>query len=304
MKLNDISIAEIKAEAQHLWQRANRWSDGWLGVIPEAIQQFGETQASQAAAALAYYTFFSLFPLLLVLVVISSFFLTGDQAYQETINFIQDAIPASQSLIEQNIRQVLELRGQVGLIGVVGLLWSASGAFSTLAYNIDLAWPQAEERNFLEKRLVALGMMGVIFLLLWLSLAATTLEELLPRLEIPLFGGVAIYETSLWAIAIQILPWLFSFLMFLSLYRWAPHTDVRWRAALGGAALGGLGWEVAKNGFAWYLRSGLANYQLVYGSLGTVVALLFWIYISGMLALFGAHLTAAIDHHLAQQEAQ
>lgn len=304
MKLNDISITKIKTEAQHLWQRAKRWSDGWLGVIPGAIRQFGETRASQAAAALAYYTFFSLFPLLLVLVSISSFFLTGDQAYQETINFIQDAIPASQSLIEQNIQRVLDVRGQVSLIGVIGLLWSASGAFSTLAYNIDLAWPRAEERNFLEKRLVALGMMGVIFLLLWLSLAATTLEQLLPRLESPLFGGVAIYETPLWAIAIQILPWLFSFLMFLSLYRWTPHTDVRWRAALGGAALGGVGWELAKNGFAWYLRSGLANYQLVYGSLGTVVALLFWIYISGMLALFGAHLTAAIDRHLAQQEAQ
>lgn len=296
MKLNDMSVTKITEAAQQLWHRLDDGSGGWLGVIKDAFERFGEMRASQAAAALAYYAFFSLFPLLLVLVGISSFFLKGDHAYQETINFIQDAIPASQSLIEQNIQRVLEMRGQFSLIGAIGLLWSASGAFTTLAYNIDLAWRTAEARNFLEKRLVALGMMGVIFLLLWLSLAATTLEQVLPRL--------GIYDAQLWAIAIQILPWIFSLLMFLALYRWVPNTDVRWRSALGGAVVAGLGWELAKGGFTWYLRSGLVNYQLVYGSLGTVVALLFWIYLSGMVALFGAHLSAAIDRHLTPQEAR
>ncbi len=303
MKLNDMSITKIKEEAQQLWQRLDDGSGGWLGVIQDAFERFGEMRASQAAAALAYYAFFSLFPLLLVLVAVSSFFLAGDQAYQETITFIQDAIPASQSLIEQNVQRVLELRGRISLIGLVGLIWSASGAFTTLALNIDLAWRSTKSRGFLEERLLALGMMGMVFLLLWLSLAATTLEELLSYLEIPLFGGVAIYDTLLWAVAVQILPWLFSFLMFLALYRWTPNSDVRWHAAFGGAAVAGLGWEFAKSGFAWYIKSGMAGYQLVYGSLGTVVALLFWIYISGMLALFGAHLTAAIDRHLAEGEA-
>lgn len=304
MKLKNMSITKIKGEAQSVWQRVNDWSGGWLGAFRDAIQQFGEMRAAQAAAGLAYYTFFSLFPLLLVLVAISGFFLKGDQAYQETINFIQDAIPASQSLIEQNVQRVLELRGRVSLIGLVGLLWAASGAFTILAHNINLAWHTAESRNFLEKRLVALGMVGVIFFLLWLSLLATTLERLLPRLEIPLFGGVAIYETLLWSTVVQVLPWIFSFLMFFALYRWVPNTDVRWRAALGGAAVAGLGWELAKSGFAWYLSSGLVRYRLVYGSLGTVVALLFWIYLSGMVALFGAHLSAAIDRHLAKREAR
>jgi membrane protein len=261
-------------------------------------------RATQAAAGLAYYTFFSLFPLLLVLVAIYSFFLEGDQAYQETIHFIRNALPASQSLIEQNVQRVLELRGRVSLIGVIGLLWSASGAFTILAHNINLAWHTAESRNFLEKRLVALGMVGAIFLLLWLSLMGTTLEQLLPRLEIPLFGGVAIYDTLLWSVTIQVLPWIFSMLMFFALYRWVPNTDVHWRAALSGAAVAGLGWELAKNGFTWYVSSGLVRYRLVYGSLGTVVALLFWIYLSGMVALFGAHLSAAVDRHLARGEAR
>jgi membrane protein len=55
-----------------------------------------------------------------------------------------------------------------------------------------------------------------------------------------------------------------------------------------------LAWEIAASAFTWFLSSGLASYQLVYGSLGTVVALMVWIYVGSSIILFGAHLSAAI----------
>ncbi|HKJ39496.1 MAG TPA: YhjD/YihY/BrkB family envelope integrity protein, partial [Anaerolineales bacterium] len=79
------------------------------------------------------------------------------------------------------------------------------------------------------------------------------------------------------------------------LYRWAPATNVRWSATFWGALAASVLWRAATAGFGWYVSSGLGRYQLVYGSLGAIVALLFLIYIVSSITLFGAHLSAAID---------
>ena len=290
-----------QTQLQLLYAKANEWSGGTLRILRDALERFGETRATQAAASLAYYIFFSLFPLLLVLISLTSSVLRSDQAQQRTISFIQDAVPVSQQLLEQNINRVLELRGTVGIIGLVSLLWSASGAFTILSQNINRAWTRAEDLNFLEKRLVGFGIIGGIVLLLLLSLASTMLVNLLPQLTTPL-QKLGINVSNLWGLAARLISWVFTFGMFLALYRWVPNTEVSWQAAAWGAGVAGLGWELAKAGFVWYLRSGLAGYELIYGSLGTVVALLFWIYLSGNIALLGAYISASVDQALAKVE--
>jgi membrane protein len=243
---------------------------------------------------MAYYAVFSLFPLLLVLIAVGSLVLESQPAQREVLVSVTEAFPFSQGLIERNIERLLALRGPGGLAGILGWLWSASGVFTTLAYNVNRAWPAAEARNFLERRLVALGMVAALVGLLALSLISTTALGLLHLFDVPLWGNVSVYETRLWALSSKLIPWLFTFLMFLALYRWVPNTDVRWRPALWGALVAAVAWELAKNGFAWYLGSGWADYQVVYGSLATVIVLMFWVYISGLIVLLGAHLSAAI----------
>jgi len=83
-------------------------------------------------------------------------------------------------------------------------------------------------------------------------------------------------------------------LMLLGLYRWVPSALVRWPEATVGALVATGAMEVTTRGFSWYLRSGLARYELIYGSLGAVVALLLWIYLNSLILLFGAHLSAAV----------
>jgi membrane protein len=69
---------------------------------------------------------------------------------------------------------------------------------------------------------------------------------------------------------------------------------VRWWEAFWGALVATLAGEIATRGFTWYLSSGIVQYELVYGSLGAIVALMLWIYIGGWIVLFGAHLSAAV----------
>jgi membrane protein len=292
-------MADLTDKLEATYERADRLSGGTLSLLRKTVDRFGKERAAQAAAGMAYYAFFSLFPLLLFLVAAGSFFLERGQVFRQAIDLVGNAIPNAQNLIERNLDMVLQLRGPVGLVGLVGALWSASGFFAILGYNLNLAWPGAEPRSFFEKRLVALGMVGVLaallILLLILSLFSTSLLNLMSRLQVPILGTVSVYESPLWAIFSNLLPWLFSWLLFVGLYRWVPNTEVRWPAVLWSAFVAALAWQLAAEAFAWYLNSGLARYQLVYGSLGTVVALLFWIYVSSWIILFGAHLCATID---------
>ena len=89
--------------------------------------------------------------------------------------------------------------------------------------------------------------------------------------------------------------WLIIFLVFLTLYHRIPMRRVKWSATVWGALIASLAWKAVTAGFAWYLGSSFGQYQLVYGSLGAIVAFLFLIYIISLITLFGAHLSAAIE---------
>jgi len=291
----------ISKQLKEWYGGVNRFSGGRLDFLKTALGTFADTRASQAAASLAYYAFFSLFPLLLVLISGGSYFLNSQQVYQDVTQFVQEAIPVSTQLIDENLQQVLDVRGTVGIISLMTLLWSASGVFTNLAYSINLAWPGASRRNFLEKRLVGLGMIAGLSGLLILFLALEWLIDLVP---FPDTSSTSFSDLGLWRYFSNLGSWLTIFLLFLILYHWVPTADVRWNATLWGALIASIAWKLATSGFSWYLRSGLGRYQLVYGSLGAIVALLFLIFIVSMITLFGAHLSAAIDRWTKEQIAE
>jgi membrane protein len=284
----------VKGALRRFYQRLNRVTGGVPRTLRATFESFGDARAGEAAAGMAYYALFSLFPLTLSLVAIASFVLEREQAVQQTIRLIRQAFPVSQSLIVENIQEVLELRGPLGLIGLIGTLWSASGFFTILTRNVNRAWPGATQRSFWVRRLIALAMIAILFGLLIVSLVATTVLNVISQLQIPLLDSSMIYETPLWPIISTLIPWLPLFILFVALYRWVPNTQVPRSAALLPAFVVSAVWQIGAAIFAWYVSSGLAPYHVIYGSLGTIIALIFWIYLSSWLILIGAHLSATI----------
>lgn len=287
----------VKGALAGIYERLNKVSGGLPQILRHTFQGFGEARGSEAAAGMAYYALFSLFPLTLSLVALGSFVLERQQAADQTIHLIRQAIPVSQSLIVENVQQVLDLRGPLGLVGLVGTLWSASGFFSILTGNVNRAWPGATERSFLGRRLVALAMIAMLFGLLIVSLLSTTALNVLSQLKIPLRDSGSLYDTALWPVLATLVPWLLTLLLFVALYRWVPNTEVPGPAAFWPALFVASVWQIGANVFSWYVSSGLASYQVVYGSLGTIVALMFWIYLSSWLILLGAQLSVAIARY-------
>lgn len=297
--LSIYSSLKIKSKitGQAIYRQADRLGRDAFTILLRTIQNFNEAYAGEAAASIAYYTLLSVFPLLIFLVGFVSSVLESKSVQLLVLNFVEEALPASPQLtrfVNQNIQQVLAVRDTIELAGAIGLLWSATAVFSNLAHNINRAWHTARKRNFLFKRLIALAMVASLTALLILWVLATTIFNLLPWFEVPIMGGVVIYNTYAWSFISRLVPWFVIFVTFLNLYRWIPNTKVRWVEAIWGAGVASVGWELVGSAFSWYLTSGLAQYQLIYGSLGALAALMLWIYLNSMLVLFGAHLSATI----------
>ena len=276
---------------KELTKRINELSGNRFSILENAIQTFTEKQAAQASAGLAYYSIFSIFPLLLVFIAAGSYFIDTDQVFNIVTQFIQRALPISRQVINENLQEILQARGTAGLISIVTLLWSASGMFTNLAYNINLAWSRAARRNFLQNRLIGLWMIAGLIGLIVLSLILGWITQRLPHMDIA-------HASPSYVLLLRLVSafgsWLMIFLVFLALYHWIPTRHVPWRATLWGALLASLAWKVVTTSFGWYLNS-FGRYQLVYGSLGAIVAFLFLIYIISLITLFGAHLSAAIE---------
>ncbi len=277
-----------------LYNLANWLTGGILGIVCDAFRHFGSASAAEAAASITFYAFFSLFPFLLALIVGGSFVLESEQVQEWVFDVVAKAVPVAERLIERNIQGVLARRGTVGLIALASLVWSASSVLTILARNINRAWPSAETRSFVENRLMALGMVTGLVALLVISSVSNAVFNVLARFSVPLGGGVSMGETPWWTTLLSAVPRMFLFLALLGLYRWVPNAKVKWSDAFWGALVAAPAGELATNGFSWYLSTGIIKYELVYGSLGTVVALMLWIYIGVLILLFGAHLSAAI----------
>lgn len=321
MSMRDSASDLRKRMVEDLLRRfdhADRRSRGTLRLLTATFKSMSETESWDAAAAIAYYSLFSLFPMLILLVILGTLFLESEENYHQLMNFISGILPPAESLAKENIQviqdlgdklnmhlplrdllqenfnQILHLRLPVGIAATAGLFWSATGVFVILSRNIDRAWSNSKGRNPLEWRLVGIAMVGSLLIgLIILSMVVVSLLGLLDYgLGLLLGEGIAYHMPLESKLLYRLFPDAVIFIAFTILYWWAPKVDVRWSDAAFGAFVAALCWELSKMGFAWYLESGLSNHMLVYGSLGTVVILMLWIYLSGLICLFGAHLVA------------
>lgn len=280
----------IPNRLKELLRHADRLTGKRLSILASALEGFSDARAAHAAAALSYYALLSLFPLILVLVAGGSQFLASEQVYLRVTRLFQQTLPVSPEVIDDNLRQVLELRGTVGLLGLLALLWPASSVFTHLAHNVSLAWPPAARRNSLQRQLAGLAAVAGLSLLFVLSLVLDGAAKTLHLFDLPPSSAFDLQK----ALA-GLLSWLVLFVSFFALYRWIPASPAGWGATLLAALVASAGWKLASAGFAWFLESGLVSYRLIYGSLGALVAFLLLIYALAAITLFSAHLCTALD---------
>ncbi len=265
-------------------------------IIKGAFLTFSNAKGAEAAASIAYYTLFSMFPLVLSFVAIGSFLVDRSVVERELMMLLPRIIPVSQDFILTNVQQVFKQRGTVSILALLGLLWSSTAVFSTLIRNVNSAWPAAAPHSFIRMRLASLAIIGCMAVLLILSSFSLTATNLISNLGFTL-GDIGLENLMSSTLFTRIIPNIMRILIFYGLYYFVPQIRVKKLAAFTGAVFAGVVWQITTIAFSAYLGSGLANYEIVYGSLGKIIAMLAWIYFIGYIILFGAHLTSSIDRH-------
>lgn len=262
-------------------------------VMQAAFQSFQKAGVSRGAAGMAYYTLFSFFPLLIVLVTVVSYFVNGAEASSRVTQLVISVIPVSEGFVARNIGRILDLRNSVGFVGLLAFIWSASNAFSMMVHNINNAWPENERRSFFQKRLFGLAMVIAIIVILFVLMLSSTMLNALVKYKDTVAGLDLLFTNWLWHFGAKVLYWGVPFLFFYSLYRIVPMGRVPIKAAGFSALVITLLWRAASSAFQWYLASGLARYEVIFGSLNAIVVVLLWIYYSSLIIFFGAHICAA-----------
>lgn len=276
-------------QLEYYFSKANEKSFGFLGIIRYAIERFSNLRGVEGAASIAFFTIFGLPPLLIVLVTVASYYLAIPDIQDQIIQVIREIIPIPPDLIIEFLEGVLNQRGAVGFIGLIGLAWAGSGVLMSLTANINRAWPTAKIRNVVEKRLIAFLMIGTFILFIAGSSVLSTIVTFFSQIDIPLLHLSPPVE-----IITDFISFTLRFVLILALYFFVPKTKVKKSAAFWAAVFASIAWEITANGFNWYFQSGLSNYNFLYGSLGTLVALMFWIYLNCLILVFGAYFSAAI----------
>jgi membrane protein len=284
------TVWENRLKVVRVWVRLDGKCNGWLGVGERTYKGFISHQGNANAAAIAYYTLFSVFPLSLLLVSLGSFVLNSEQAREAAIAAVGTYLPAAVELVQKNIDRVLQLRGTASVIGFIGFIWAASGVFGSLSRAINKSWDLERPRPAWAERVLAAGLVLLVAFLFSFSLLSTTVIEVALRVSRALLEQTHFTGAPLLEWGSRILPYVSTVVLLTFLYAVLPSAKVALAEALPGAFLTSFAWEVAKQGFTVYI-TGFATYNLVYGSLGAVIAMLLWSYISGVIILLGAEFT-------------
>jgi membrane protein len=268
----------------------------WGSMLSHTLHQFHENDLFTSAAAMSYFGLMALFPALLLLLALSNKIAAGTQMLTQAV----DVYPGSSKFLRDTIEAFSDLSFGAIVTCVILVLWAGSWVFAVVERALNRIWGTTS-RTFLHGRALTIGMVGMVGLLLSSSVLVTSglvaLREIAARLsprQIARFTLLLSVGSAFWQIVFAAGSYLFTVALFVLVYRFMPRTDVTWRDTLPGAFLGGLLWELAKYVFAWSLN--YFHYDQIYGSVGAVVAVLTWSYVSSLILLFGAQLTAVFHY--------
>jgi membrane protein len=273
-------------------------------MLAHTLHQFHEHDLFTSAAAMSYFGLMALFPALLLLLALSNKLAAGTQMLAQAV----DVYPGSSQFLRDTIGAFSELSFGAIVTCVILVLWAGSWVFAVIERALNRIWATTS-RTFLHGRALTIGMVGVVGLLLSLSVLLTSalvaLREMAARLsprQIARYQLLTSVGSGFWQVLFFAGSYLITVALFVLVYRFMPRAPVTWKDTLPGAFLGGLLWEFAKYIFAASL--GYFHYDQIYGSVGAVVAVLTWSYVSSLILLFGAQLTAVFHYeHPAQTNA-
>lgn len=261
-----------------------------IALLKESLKEFGADNGTLLAASVSYNLLLSLFPLVLAAVYIAGSVAASPDMQEQIIRGVGYLLPISRQLIASTISNVAAARGAVSVVAFIALVWGGLAFFNSVRVSLNAIWGIRRPHRILKGQLINLIMMIGAAILLFLSVLITAMFSLLYETGKQVQGAGFLNSILTIRILANILATGLAFLVFLMIYKFIPGVRPKWKDIWLGAAAAAVLFEITKVIFIWYIKS-FSPYNLVYGSIGTLVAFLMWTYLSALVFLLIAKIT-------------
>ncbi|MBZ5569076.1 MAG: YihY/virulence factor BrkB family protein [Acidobacteriia bacterium] len=263
-------------------------------IVPTA-KFLMRTEVHTFAFSVAANAILSFFPFMVLLLMVTRRVLHSQMMYDTVVRLLRDYLPTGQDFVIRNLKAMAGARRGVQIFSVVMLLITSTGIFLPLEVALNHVWGFTRNRSYLWNQVVSLLLAIGCSLLALISVALTAGNTLLLQHAL---GGVAMgvgwrgwLLAHISLIVMKVFAIAASIAIFFLVYWVLPNGKVPVRAVLPAAVITGVCWEAAK--YAYVIALPWLNFQEVYGPFSISVTLIFWAFLSGLLLLGGAYLSAA-----------
>jgi membrane protein len=256
---------------------------GAWDILYDAINNFSLNSDGNQAAAIALYAILSVIPLfILTLIAAGSLFSSNPTIQTDIIGAVQGFHPYFSETLLQQLGEI-EGKGKIlGWIGLLGIVWLSAAIFNAIESALNIIFRSRHKRNYIVSKLMALGMIPAAWVIGGLSVLISYLAALLAK------------ATPAQIVLRYIIPYVMIMILVTVVYRIIPTLKIRFSVALTGSAVFALLVEIAKQFFTWYMTN-YTRYNVIFGSLETVVILVIWVFYVALIFLFCAEMMSSYE---------
>jgi membrane protein len=258
------------------------------GIVYAVLKYLLHTEVHTFAFSVAANAILSFFPFMLLLMTVIRDVFHSKVMYDIVVQLLRDYLPAGQDFVIRNLNALVGARQRAQFFSLVILLITSTGIFMPLEVALNRIWGFAENRSYFGNQLISLGLAFACGVLALLSVALTAGN--LALMESTMHGHGEFMTRVIGFLAMKAFAILASIAIFFLIYWLLPNGKVRPLSVLPAAIIMGLLSEALK--YAYILALPRLNFQEVYGPFSLSVSMMFWAFLTGMLLLTGAHLSA------------
>ncbi|RWZ58157.1 YihY/virulence factor BrkB family protein [Halobacillus fulvus] len=263
----------------------------FMDIGKELFTRFNEDDVAGMAAQLAYFFLLSLFPFMIFLVTLLGYLHIEES---RVLAFVSTyAPPETFDMITENVTSLLQNENSGILsIGILGTVWAASNGVNAIMRAFNRAYEVEENRSFIVTRFIAIIL---TFAMLLVIIVAFLLPVLGHSIGLYIFSFMGLSDTfiSTWEALRWVISSVIFFLVLSFLFSTAPNKRIKIRDTIIGAFLATVGWQGVSLLFSFYV-SNLGNFSGTYGSLGGVIVLMIWFYLTGIVLIIGGEINAIL----------
>ncbi|PPD57471.1 YihY/virulence factor BrkB family protein [Dehalogenimonas etheniformans] len=274
------TIAKLKKKYNPAYER---WlAKPFIQLIVRIANQAGNTAAGDLAGNVSFNIILSILPLFFGALALFAYFFNTADVQTHLINYFSANFPSLVDNLQSNLDRVDNAKAALGLVGALGSVWTGINVFGSLDDAVNRAWGVKKFRPLFHAKLVELGMAIGCGLLFLVSIGFSTILEFFPN--------IALLKNHVVQGGGYVISFGLMFMLFSLMYKIFPNVKTTWREVFPGAIFAAVAFELARQLFFAFAGNS-TRFEVIYGSLSTMVLFITWVYYASMVAIIGAIFT-------------